>query len=78
MSEFEPLLTGPEAAKLLHVHPFTMSNWRFARRGPPWVLIEGTVRFEPEALRRYLKDRTQVTRKYAGNSGYSAGIQATA
>jgi hypothetical protein len=61
MSEFEPLLTEQDAAKVLNVHRGTLNHWRSKgyKDGPPWVAVGEAIRYAPEALRRYVEARTR-------------------
>ena len=59
MSEFEPLLTERDAAKVLNVHRGTLNNWRSKGKGPPWVAIGEAIRYAPEALRQYVDVHTR-------------------
>lgn len=59
MSDFEPLLTEQDAARLLNAHPGTLRNWRCQGKGPPYVALGAAVRYAPEALRQYVDTRTR-------------------
>ena len=52
------LIYGHEAAKVLNVKPGTLRKWRSIRKGPPWIEVEGVIRYSVEALQRYLTEQT--------------------
>jgi excisionase family DNA binding protein len=52
------LLTSREVAELLKVSKPTLARWRAADQGPPFIQIEGSIRYQREALDRWLADRT--------------------
>ena len=52
------LLTSRELAKMLRVSKPTLARWRALDQGPPFVKIEGSVRYPREAVDRWLADRT--------------------
>lgn len=49
------LLSEKEAAELLGLSPVTLQGWRAKRKGPPWVRIEGTIRYKLEDLEEFLE-----------------------
>jgi len=51
------LLSSDEAAKHLGVGTGTLPLWRKQGRGPDYVMIGRCVRYEVEALDRFLNDR---------------------
>lgn len=51
------LLRPGEVAEKLRVHPGTLTNWRFEKRGPAYVKIEGQVFYPSDALDAYIKAR---------------------
>ncbi len=55
MVEMERYLPEGDVARMLSLSTETLKKWRRRRVGPPWVKIEGSVRYRPEALRQYLQ-----------------------
>lgn len=51
------LLNETEVSDLLGVHRSTLRRWRHDGQGPPWVRIEGTVRYPVAGLDTYLEAR---------------------
>lgn len=52
------LLTPEEVAQRLRVSVLTLANWRSAGRGPAFVKVGRTVRYEESAIEAYLKQQT--------------------
>ena len=53
------LLTPEQAAEFLSLSPATLADWRWQRKGPPWIPISrGCVRYSKEALEEWLRLRT--------------------
>jgi DNA-binding transcriptional MerR regulator len=50
-------MTDYEVAKLVRVHVGTLRRWRMERIGPPWVKLEGTVRYPRAELLEWLEAR---------------------
>ncbi len=66
-------LTASQVAELLQVDAATVYRWASSDASMPATRIGGTVRFEPDALRRWLASRTQRSRRQiADQSGVSA------
>jgi excisionase family DNA binding protein len=57
MSEY---LTATELAELLRVSAPTLARWRAAEplQGPPFVRIEGSIRYPRADVQRWLDERT--------------------
>jgi Helix-turn-helix domain len=55
------LLNETEVAAIMKVEVGTVTNWRYQRRGPPWIKVGGAVRYRREDLDEYLA--AQVTRQ---------------
>ena len=52
------LLTTEQAAELLGLKACTLADWRWQRKGPPWIpLTRGCVRYDQAALEKWLADR---------------------
>ena len=51
-------MTSPEVAELLRVSTATLARWRAAEQGPPFVQVEGSIRYQREAVQRWLDERT--------------------
>lgn len=51
-----PMLTTIEAARVMHVSPKTLSNWRYIGRGPRYIHISPrVVRYRSEDITEYLR-----------------------
>ena len=48
------LLFGREAAEVAGYGPLTFKRWRKDKKGPPWLRINGGVRYRAKALRDWL------------------------
>jgi DNA-binding transcriptional MerR regulator len=54
------LLTPKEASKLLKVSISTLRLWKRQRKGPPVTQVgPAVVRYNAEALRKYIEEQTQ-------------------
>jgi predicted DNA-binding transcriptional regulator AlpA len=51
-------LTAAQAAEIVQLSAGTLENWRYARKGPPWVKVGGSVRYEESALYAWLDAQT--------------------
>ena len=51
------LMTSAEVARLLRIHPVTLSIWRSDDRGPAFIRMGNRVRYRPEEVEAYLNDR---------------------
>lgn len=52
-------LTTNQAAALLNLSPCTLVDWRWQRKGPPWVQVSrGCIRYDQESLESWLQSRT--------------------
>jgi|Deesub1362B_J571_1020462.scaffolds.fasta_scaffold58691_1 predicted site-specific integrase-resolvase len=49
------LLTEKEAAEFLGIARGTLANYRSAGKGPPYVKIEGTIRYRKADLEAYIE-----------------------
>jgi hypothetical protein len=52
----EPLLTEKEVARLLNVSVATIRRRRWARQSPEWIKFNGSVRYRPETVRRFIAE----------------------
>ncbi|HAT09016.1 MAG TPA: hypothetical protein DCS97_00095 [Planctomycetes bacterium] len=53
------LLDQTEAARLLGLHPRSLSNWRLRRTGPAWVRVgRRAIRYRPSAIAAWLDKNT--------------------
>ena len=55
MPEF---MTEKEVAELLRLKRQTLSRWRSDGQGPPFVQVEGSIRYPRDGLQRWLDERT--------------------
>lgn len=53
-------LTANEVAEMIRVSLPTLARWRGAEplQGPPFVKIEGSIRYPREAVQKWLDERT--------------------
>lgn len=60
----EPLLDEKEAARFLVVAAGTLGNWRRASPpvGPAFIVVEGSVRYDPADLREYVNSKRRDPR----------------
>jgi DNA-binding transcriptional MerR regulator len=60
------LLTTNAVAELLSVPEGTLRYWRKVGVGPPWVKLEGSIRYAEEDVLRYIESnrRTPSVRAY--------------
>jgi hypothetical protein len=74
LSQFEQLLTGDEAAKILDVTPGTLQVWRSTGRYKlPFVKVGRNVRYVQSNLINWLQDRTRLNE--TPSSTAHAGVQ---
>jgi predicted site-specific integrase-resolvase len=52
------LMTEIEVAELLRLTRQTLSRWRQEDRGPPFIQVEGSIRYQRETVQRWLDERT--------------------
>ena len=53
------LLDTDQAAEFLRLKPSTLVDWRWQRKGPPWIRISrGSVRYSQEALESWVNSKT--------------------
>lgn len=57
----EPKWTSRETADFLRLSEQTLANWRWRGCGPPYLKINGAVRYDPEAVRAWATDQTQTS-----------------
>ena len=57
MKSMIELLTATELAELLKVKVETLQNWRWGRKGPPYIKFEGKVRYEAKAVRDWIAEK---------------------
>ena len=55
-AQMTQLLTTREASDVLHIPIGTLRSWRFLGKGPPWVKIEGAVRYDAAELQKYIDE----------------------
>lgn len=54
----EPLLTQNDVAALLKVSKQTLFRWRQLEQGPPFIQVEGSIRYRRDAVDTWLAERT--------------------
>jgi hypothetical protein len=57
----EPKWTPQETASFLHLSDQTLANWRWKGCGPPFIKMNGAVRYDPEAVRTWAASQTQTS-----------------
>lgn len=57
----EPKWISGETARFLHISEQTLANWRWRGCGPPYLKINGAVRYDPEAVRAWAASQTQTS-----------------
>jgi hypothetical protein len=57
----EPKWTSRETADFLRLSEQTLANWRWRGCGPPFLKINGAVRYDPEAVRAWTASQTQTS-----------------
>jgi len=60
INTLETLLTEHEVARLLKVSVATIRRRRLFRQPPEWVKIGASVRYQPDAVRRFIEDAKRV------------------
>jgi predicted DNA-binding transcriptional regulator AlpA len=61
--EPEPLLTPERVGRWLGESPETLAQMRYLRTGPDWIKVGAkSVRYEREAVERWLREKTQASR----------------
>jgi len=53
------LLTQEELAEYLGVSVGTIENWRYRKVGPDYIPVEGSIRYRPSAVEKYLDAKTK-------------------
>ena len=52
-------LTTEQVAEMLNLSPCTLADWRWQRKGPPWIPVtRGCVRYDQAALEAWIENRT--------------------
>jgi len=54
----EPKWTSRDTADFLRLSEQTLANWRWRGCGPPYLKINGAVRYDPEAVRTWAASQT--------------------
>ena len=54
------LLTAQEVAERLALPEGTLYAWRYRRTGPPAIKVGKYLRYDPDALDRWLRSQTSV------------------
>lgn len=54
----EPLLTQNDVAAMLKVSKQTLFRWRNLEQGPPFIQVEGSIRYRREDVQAWLDKRT--------------------
>lgn len=52
------LLTVEQAARILKLKPDTLNQWRKRKKGPPYLQMVGTVRYDKDALEVWVTENT--------------------
>lgn len=51
------LIRPAKVAEMLSVSQSTLEAWRAAGKGPPWVKVEGRIRYDLDRVREYVRTR---------------------
>lgn len=51
-------LTTADVAGMIQVSLPTLARWRTSNQGPPFVKIEGSIRYPRDAVQKWLNERT--------------------
>lgn len=52
-------LKPEQVAELLGLRPCTLADWRWQRKGPPWIQVSrGCVRYDQDEVEAWLASRT--------------------
>jgi predicted DNA-binding transcriptional regulator AlpA len=62
MTNDDPLLETPEAAKYLGVSVPTLDRWRALQLGPDYCKMVGLVKYRRSGLDRYIASSTRVAK----------------
>ena len=64
----EELLDEEQVAEILGVSRSSVRKWRCAGAGPPWIKIEGCVRYSPSGLADHLRRNTRQSTSETANA----------
>ena len=53
-------LKTSQAAEIAQLAEQTLINWRYRRKGPPWIKVGGSVRYEQGALYQWMAAQTHT------------------
>lgn len=62
----EPKWTPAETAGFLRLSEQTLANWRWRGCGPPYLKINGAIRYDPEVVREWTQQLTRLSTSDAG------------
>jgi len=54
------LLTTKAAADMIAVPEGTMRYWRNVQQGPPWIKLEGSIRYDEEDILEYIRRNRRI------------------
>ena len=57
----EALWTPRETAEFLRLPEQTLANWRWRGCGPPYLKLNGPVRYDPQAVREWVASRARTS-----------------
>jgi len=57
----EPMWTPRETAAFLRLSQQTLANWRWRGCGPPYLKLNGAVRYDPQVVRQWSASQTQMS-----------------
>ena len=52
------LINEITVAEMLGVKQATLRQWRLRKMGPPWVTVEGAIRYPVDGLETYIEENT--------------------
>lgn len=56
------LITEAEAARILNVSRGCLRQWRFRKKGPEFIKLEGTIRYSRRAILTFVADSQREVR----------------
>jgi excisionase family DNA binding protein len=61
-------LTTKEAARLMGFHPTTLAKWRVSGKGPPYLKIGRSIRYEYTVVEQWMRERTHKNTSQYGRA----------
>ncbi len=58
---FRRLLGEKEVSEIIHISVPTLRRWRHEKKGPKFIKLGSSVRYDQDEIRRYLESSSQET-----------------